>query len=590
MNGPARAAGHELFMKTGLVLKPGRPFRLRRKYVYLLGTCLLVAVGIARWPGSNSPLEHALDRLLTAPLTIWRAPPETFDNFSDRESAACMAVVLRSGTNCVPYLCGELRRRETAFNRFCVARWRTLPTFLNRILPEPVSVRARRLRALTLLQCLGHGAVRPATGTLIGILSDPTPEIAAQAASALGLVLPESLRAREAFVAYFQRTRGGEFLGAEMWSAEFWKDVPELLPQLVRQLETPYLAGDAARALNVYGTNAAPAVTALLEAAADGFAGGFEKLEKAGREPPRYDLLMETRCNALLALAKTGVRNDRVLETFFQAWNEASFPMLRYNGGSVIAACGEVAAPLVPRMVATLEDEDVFALVRKINALGELGPVARAALPKLRAYESGELPGSSSPELKDAAVEDIQFAATVAICRIAPAEAGARLDRLAAEFGNREQVAQCLGSLKDLAPRILPLLRSRLLEQDRLIAARAAFVILRLDPGDPQARSRLIAECESRDLLRRLFAARLLLDATGDVAHTLPVFVELLQRPETRFEAEQGILACGLAARPAAPELRKLLWHPRGEIRRAAGDILRAIAPESLPPINQRVL
>jgi len=163
-----------------------------------------------------------LDRLLTTPLTIWRAPPETFDNFSDRESAACMAVVLRSGTNCVPYLCGELRRRETAFNRFCVARWRTLPTFLNRILPEPVSVRARRLRALTLLQCLGHGAVRPATGTLIGILSDPTPEIAAQAASALGLVLPASLRAREAFVAYFQRTRGGEFFGVEMWSGAFW--------------------------------------------------------------------------------------------------------------------------------------------------------------------------------------------------------------------------------------------------------------------------------------------------------------------------------------------------------------------------------
>src|SRR6059058_464221 len=100
--------------------------------------------------GSSSGLERALDRLLTAPLTIWRAPPETFDNFSDRESGGGMTLLLRSGTNCVPYLCRELRRRETALNRFYVARWRSLPAFLTRILPQPVPIRARRLRAITL--------------------------------------------------------------------------------------------------------------------------------------------------------------------------------------------------------------------------------------------------------------------------------------------------------------------------------------------------------------------------------------------------------------------------------------------------------
>src|SRR5256884_9555777 len=123
-----------------------------------------------------------------------------------------MGIVLRSETNCVPYLCRELRRRETAFDRFYVARWRTLPAFLTRILWEPVSVRARRLRAITLLQCLGHGAVRPAVGTLIETLSDPTPEVAAQAASALGLGVAGSPRARGGFIAYFHRARGGGIL------------------------------------------------------------------------------------------------------------------------------------------------------------------------------------------------------------------------------------------------------------------------------------------------------------------------------------------------------------------------------------------
>ncbi|HKI71961.1 MAG TPA: hypothetical protein VKA81_06265, partial [Verrucomicrobiae bacterium] len=391
-----------------------------------------------------------------------------------------MSIVLRSETNCVPYLCRELRRRETAFDRFYVARWRTLPAFLTRFLPEPVSVRTRRLRAIILLQCLGHGAVRPAAGTLIETLSDPTPEIAAQAASALGLVLPESRRARGEFIAYFQRARGGEFLGAEMWRAEFWKDIPELLPQLVRQLGIPCLAGDAARALDVYGTNAAPALPALVEAATDGFAGGEGNLEKVRRDGISAGLAMEGRCNALLALAKTGVRNGRVLETFSLAWNDAD-PMLRYNGGAAIAACGEAAAPLVPRMIATLEDEDAFTLLRKINALGELGPVARGALPKLRAYESGEFPDNLPKELTEGTVEDIQFAATMAICMTTPEEAGVRLERLAGELGNREEAARCLGSLKCLAPRILPLMRGRLRAEDRLAGARAAFVILRLE-------------------------------------------------------------------------------------------------------------
>jgi HEAT repeat protein len=571
-------------MKVALFPNIGGRLRRLQKLAWWLGVCLLAGGTAVWWHGSRDPLQHALDRLLAAPLTIWRAPPETFDSFSDRE----MGLLLRGGTNCVPYLCRELRRHETAFNRFCLARWGSLPPFLTRILPEPLPVRARRLRAISLLQCLGQGAVRPAAGALIETLSDPAPEIAAQAASALGPVLSQSPRAREAFVAYFRRTQGGEFLGAEMWGGGFWKELPELLPQLVHQLEAPYLAGDAARALEAYGTNAAAAVPALIEVATEGFAGGYLKLEKTGRQPPTFGLLTESRCNALPALAKSGVRNQQVMETLFRAWNDPAFPMVRYNGGAALAVCGDAAKPLIPRLVATLEDEDGFTLTQKINALGQLGTLARAALPKLRAYESGHFPAGSPKEATDK--EPIQFAATLAICRISNRDAAARLDRLATALAEREEAARCMGSLTDLASRILPMMRRRLREEDPRVAPRAAFVILRLAPNDTEARERLRAECESRDLIRRLAAARLLCEATGDVAHTLPVFLETLSRPELRFEAEEGLHLCGQAARPAVPRLLEWLWHPRGEVRRAAGDILREIAPERLPPINERSL
>src|SRR2546422_195078 len=149
-----------LMSRASSTIKPLARSRLR--VVWLIGACVLVSGAIGLSLRSNRRAERALDRLLTAPLTIWRSPPETFDNFSDRELAVCMTIVLRSETNCVPYLCRELRRRETAFDRFYVARWRTLPAFLTRFLPEPVSVRARRLRAIPLLRCPGQGAGGPA--------------------------------------------------------------------------------------------------------------------------------------------------------------------------------------------------------------------------------------------------------------------------------------------------------------------------------------------------------------------------------------------------------------------------------------------
>ena len=566
------------------------PLRRHRRVACLLAACGLTAGTIAWRQSSTSPVERALDRLLAAPLTIWRAPPETFDNFNDRDPASSMSIILRSGTNCVPYLCREVRRRETAFNRFCLAQWPALPGFLARIVPKPVSVRVRRLRAITLLQCLGSGAVRPATGTLIETLSDPTPEIAAQAASALGLVLPESRRAREAFVAYFQSERGGEFLGADMWDARFWKDIPELLPQLVHQLANPYRAGDAARALEACDTRAAVAVPALIRVADEGFAGRTGTPEQTGQEGMAISLATEARCNALSALAKTGVRDDRVMEAFYRAWTNASFPMLRCSGAIAIASCGETAAPLVSRLTATLNDEDAFTLLQKINTLGRLGSVARAALPELRAYEGGEFPPDSPKGVKGSTARDIRFAATLAICMIAPAEASARLNGVVAELGERDEAARYLASLKCVSSKILPLMRARLLAADRRDATRAAFVILRLDPDDTDARATLVAGCESRDLLERLSAARLLFEATHDVVHTLPVYLDAMQRPELRFEAVEGIRACGAAVRPQAPRLAKLLWYSRGEIRQAAGDILRAIAPETLPPINDRTL
>src|ERR1051326_1976205 len=217
--------------------------------VLTVGAVVAAALSVFAWLRPSDPLERALDRVLRAPLTIWRTPPVTFDGFNDRDSGGGMGLILRSGTNCVPYLCRELRRRENSLNRFWVARWPALPEFLTRVLPEPVPVRARRLRAITLLQCLGQGARRPATGTLTEVLSDPDPDVAAAAAGALGPVLSESARARQAFVDYFQRTRGGEYLGAEIWSGDFWREIPELVPPLVRQLERPALASDAARAL-----------------------------------------------------------------------------------------------------------------------------------------------------------------------------------------------------------------------------------------------------------------------------------------------------------------------------------------------------
>src|SRR5204863_5702688 len=132
-------------------------------------------------------------------------------------------------------------------------------------------------------------------------------------------------------------------------------------------------------------------------------------------------------------------------------------------------------------------------------------------------------------------------------------------------LGEREEAARCLGALPGLRSRVIPLMRQQMRQGDSLVAARAAYVILRLSPDDSDARERLRAECENRDWLRRLVAARLLCEATRDAAHTFPVVIEMLHRPELRVDADEGLAAGGRAARPAVPRFRVVPWHLLGE-------------------------
>src|SRR2546428_12098298 len=102
-----------LMSRASSTIKPLARSRLR--VVWLIGACVLVSGAIGLSLRSNRRAERALGRVLTAPLTIWRSPPETFDNFSERELAGCLTIVFRHEADWLPYLCRGLRRGETAF-------------------------------------------------------------------------------------------------------------------------------------------------------------------------------------------------------------------------------------------------------------------------------------------------------------------------------------------------------------------------------------------------------------------------------------------------------------------------------------------
>ncbi|MBI2924301.1 MAG: hypothetical protein HYY24_01200 [Verrucomicrobia bacterium] len=201
----------------------------------------------------------------------------------------------------------------------------------------------------------------------------------------------------------------------------------------------------------------------------------------------------------------------------------------------------------------------------------------------------------------------VRLKARMAICRIAPEDAPEHLPELAT---NLWRTADFLADSTAQADRIAELLRSRLHSEEPWQALQAADVLVRLGrcrADCERALERWMTAAGSREneseqrSYPRAWAAYVRWRLTGDSAQALPLLMAALRSQDDmpvqaapdehgkpiRHSSSDFLISMGLAARPAIPELRQLLWHRYRTVRHDAGRVLRAIAPEELPSVNE---
>jgi HEAT repeat protein len=199
----------------------------------------------------------------------------------------------------------------------------------------------------------------------------------------------------------------------------------------------------------------------------------------------------------------------------------------------------------VPDLARTLGDEVPLVFHSAVQALGEIGPDARDAVPALLALweEFAEGPDAETLALQLWVIENLGH--------IGPGarQAVPRLIDALSDLGPpvRGHAAHALGRIGHAARAALPALRERLEDEDVAVAAQAAVALFRIDPAQADV-------CRTR--------LRLILDDAD---------------PRGRLVALADLAELGPAARPFLPLLLDALKDQVAEVRKAAAAALFAV-------------
>jgi len=119
-------------------------------------------------------------------------------------------------------------------------------------------------------------------------------------------------------------------------------------------------------------------------------------------------LILTSRAWAQGAASKEPVADGRTLSQWVVDLKEAAAPQTRNAAAYEISGMGPAAAPAVPALITALDDPDPAVRFPVTVALGEIGPAAKAAVPRLKKMMEEEMN------------DDIAAAAKRALRRIQP--------------------------------------------------------------------------------------------------------------------------------------------------------------------------
>jgi len=102
-------------------------------------------------------------------------------------------------------------------------------------------------------------------------------------------------------------------------------------------------------------------------------------------------LILTSRAWAQGAASKEPVADGRTLSQWVVDLKEAAAPQTRNAAAYEISGMGPAAAPAVPALITALDDPDPAVRFPVTVALGEIGPAAKAAVPRLKKMMEEEM-------------------------------------------------------------------------------------------------------------------------------------------------------------------------------------------------------
>ena len=326
----------------------------------------------------------------------------------------------------------------------------------------------------------------------------------------------------------------------------------------------------AAEVLSQIGPAAEPAIPALL-AATDAW-----KLPPSGWLSGDHSiaiLLLITRCcEAIAAVGPAGADAvPQLIEVMERNSNycadRARLP-LRPSFALAFGSLGKDGAA-TESLMAALESKDANVRLCAIESLGEIGPPASGAVPKL--LELMKVPGFG--EVVIGALGKIGAGAVAAVPLLVE-----RLD--AVSHRDRESAAEALGRIGAGARSAIPALCNAVRDPVADVRWYALNALGRIGSDSKEALAAVRwALHEDRHVYVRRAAAGALLAWGAEKA--LPVLREGLgaERWGTRAASARGLAGLGEKAGVAVPELRKALRDEDRDVRRAAVEALGKIGP-----------
>ena len=500
------------------------------------------------------------------------------------------------GPGIIPPLAGLTMREDSPQER--IQAW--LRNHVRWMAQSPGVTRAQmRKAALRALQEFGPLAVRRAAPQITKRLKDQDNYYAVLAA---GWLLPESAEARavvEAGLAgrHADWAEPGQFLN---FDDRAWAKMPETVPVLTRLLANPMWSYHAAICLGHLGSNAIPAIPALIQTLQWGAAGTFVNREQARWYPaygrPGQKLRADdrqvghNRAMAARALGQIGLATPEVCEALAEAWN-APEAWVRENAAEGVALLGGPMTNYLAELSPGIPDPNNRSLNMKLAALRKLGPSARETLGGLRELTGLErvrsLVENPEEEVVGFSVKDLVLGAKMAINRIEPQEGRRYLPDIVYAmavgscFDAVEVLAQPVDSSHEVIAAVEPLLEEA--SPDR--QCKAAFVILHHDRRHAGALATLRRNRAHGKLRDRLVAGRWLFQTVGETDGLCALIEEGFKAPESYLGQVAGQIAdqMGAAAMPCLPAFKAALWHQDRFVREWAGRLVCKLAPEALP-------